>query len=250
MLVLNKQFELINEYRKPFESEIIDLKIKLDLVFIKVLVIFEYENGIVITEEPKKAGNLWVVNHELSLEQLPFSNKIKVSLVLFNDGLQKTTNKIELLVNTKVVEKLIKIYHSNVIKDLAIRFAKVENLIENVNKKGLLDQRIVVHKENIKQGMIPVATVNGEFIASYPFFDFVKTINNVAAVNEHIELTLKDLTLSDKTTNAEKVIQLLLQVVKEQAAVLQDVLITQETLANKIKELELKLAEHINTALF
>jgi hypothetical protein len=250
MLVINQNFELKNDYVKPFQSEMLELKVKLELIYVKVLGLFEYENGVVITEELVKAGNLWIVNHELSIENLPYANKLKVSLVLFNDGLQKTTNKVDLLVNTKVIEKTIKKYHSNVIKDLAIRFAKLENIIENINKKGLLDQRIVINKDSIKPGMIPVATINGEFTASYPFFDFVKTINNVAAVNEHIELTLKDLVLSDKTTNAEKVVQLLLQVVKEQAGVLQEVLVTQQTLADKIKDLELKLAEHINTALF
>lgn len=250
MLHLDKYFVLNQSFKREFNEAIIQLKLETELSFVKILGLIEFENGIIITEEFEKKGNLWVAEHELAIENLPFARTLKVSLVLFNDGLQKTTNKVLLEVNTAGIGRVLKKFHSDIVKDLAIRLAKLENITDNATKKGLISNKLLIKEQEIKPGMIPVATIGGGFTAAYPFFDFVKTINEVAAVNEHIELTLSDIKLSDKNTNAEKVVQLLLQVVKEQASVLQNILATQQKLAEEIKELELKLAEHLSTALF
>jgi len=249
MLYYNLNQGLKSSYG-TFKDEVIQLKLEIKLPFVKVLGVFKYTDDVIATEEFKQAGNLLVCSHYLLKERLPFANKLSFYIVLINDTLEQASNLIELFVSTKEIETKVQRILSEESNQLNIRLSKLENLIDNFVKKGTFSEKIVINSKEVKPGMIPVATVGGQFTAAYPFADFVKTINNVVATKEHIELELKDIPVPSAHTNAEKVVQLLTQGIKDQALLIQHLLDTQSKLVEQIKELELKLAEHINTALF
>jgi hypothetical protein len=248
MLNYNLKQGLTSSY-KPFEEEVITLKLKIDLPFVKVLGVLEFNDGIFKIEEFKQEGGFFVLKYEITKERLPFCEKIKLFLSLSNDGLEQKSNKVLLEVNQEVVAIKIKKINSDEIKALAIKLAKVENILSNIQFKGVLNEFVKLKPEDVKPGMTLVATGNG-FTAAYPFADFVKTINDVSAEKEHITLTLKDLPYQPLGLDGEKVVQLLLETVKAQAELLQNVLANQEVLAQEIKNLKLTLAEHLSTALF
>jgi hypothetical protein len=249
MLYFNLISGLVSKY-ETFKEEILELKLETKLPFVKIIGVFKYTDGVIITEEFNQAGNLLFCKHYLLKERLPFASKIIFNIILINETLEQSSNTVEFLVSVKEVENKVKRIASEDIKNLSVKVAKLENLIENFVKKGTLSDKIVINSKEIKPGMIPVASINGAFTAAYPFADFVKTINNVTAVQEHIELQLKDIPVPSANTNAEKVVQLITQSLKDQALLIQHLLKTQSKLVEEIKELELKLAEHINTALF
>jgi hypothetical protein len=249
MLYFNLHSGLVSKY-ETFKDEVIELKLEAKLSFVKIIGVFKYTDGVVLTEDFFQAGNLLFCKHYLTKERLPFASNIVFNIIVINDNLEQSSNSVEFLVSVKEVENKVKRIVSEDVKNLTVKLAKLENLIDNFVKKGTLSEKIVINSKDVKPGMIPVASANGSFTASYPFADFVKTINNVTAVQEHIELQLKDIPVPSANTNAEKVIQLITQGLKEQALLIQHLLETQSKLVEKIKELELKLAEHINTALF
>lgn len=248
MLSYNLEQGLSSSY-KAFEEEILTLKLKTDLVFVKIIGIFAYPDGIFKIEEFKQEGSYFVLHHEITKERLPFCQKIEFFISISNDGLEQKSNKIKIEVNDKVVAVKVKKVNSDEIKNLSVRLAKLENILSNIQFKGVLNEFVKLKPEDVKPGMTLVATGNG-FTAAYPFADFVKTINDVSAEREHITLTLKDLPFQPLGLDGEKVVQLLLETVKAQAELLQNVLANQEVLAQEIKNLKLTLAEHLSTALF
>ena len=112
MLYYNLKQGLTSSY-KPFEEEVITLKLKIDLPFVKVLGVLEFNDGIFKIEEFKQEGGFFVLKHEITKERLPFCEKIKLFLSLSNDGLEQKSNKILLEVNQEVVAIKIKKINSD-----------------------------------------------------------------------------------------------------------------------------------------
>ena len=134
--------------------------------------------------------------------------------------------------------------------ELSKRLSKLESELVSLSQKGILKNAPVINKEDIKPGMIPVATSTGEFTAAYPFADVVKEVNGIKAINERLLLTLKDIPFEENGKSTKEVVQLMLSVIRAQAEVIQDMLKTQSKVINDIEKLRLDYAEHKNTALF
>jgi hypothetical protein len=164
--------------------------------------------------------------------------------------MSQQSNSVQVVFDIPKIAIAIKKEVGEEVSQLYVRLAELESQLISLSQKGILKNAPVINKDQIKPGMVPVATATGEFAAAYPFADIIKKINGIGAVNESVLLTLAEVPFEANGKNAKEVVQLLLGIVKGQAEVIQTILKNQEKIIQDIKDIRLDFAEHKNTALF
>jgi len=207
-------------------------------------------NGLIYSKPFEREGEVYKAKLTLTKDILPFLKGSKAFLTVTDASFSQSTNLVELIFDLNLINLSLKHEVGNEIKELYDKLIKVESEIGRLINNGALKNIGVTNPKDIKVGMIPVATHTGEFVAAFPFADIVKQINGISAVNESIALYLKNIPYDESGKSAFEVIQLLLEVVKNQSLAIQSILKTQEKIINEIEQLELEFAEHKNTALF
>lgn len=206
-------------------------------------------NGLVYSKPFEREGEVYKTKLTLTKDILPFLKGSKAYLTVIDTNFSQSTNLVELVFDTDLINISLKHEVGNEIKDLYTRLLKIESEISHLVKSGALKNIGVVNPKEVKLGMVPVATSTGEFVAAFPFADIVKQINGITAVNESIALYLKNIPYDESGKSAFEVIQLLLEVVKNQSLAIQSILKTQEKIINELEQLQLDYAAHKNTAL-
>lgn len=207
-------------------------------------------NGVNITIPLQNEGLIYKGKLTISKDILPFLNRPRFFVYKSDLNNSSQSNDVEIVFDIPKITIAIKKEVGEEIKQLSIRIAELESQLIKLSSKGILKNAPVINKEEIKPGMVPVATATGEFTAAYPFADIVKRINGIGAINEAILLTLAEVPYEANGKNAKEVVQLLLEIVKGQAEVIQTILKSQEKIIQDIKDIKLDFAEHKNTALF
>jgi hypothetical protein len=207
-------------------------------------------NGIKLTFPFVNEGLIYKGKFTISKDILPFLKGSFLSLTMMDLTFKKNTNQVEIVFDTVSINLNIKKEVGEEFKLLSIKVAELESQLLKLSNKGILKNAPVINKDDIKEGMVPVATSTGEFTAAYPFADIVKNINGVGAINEAILLTLAEIPYEPNGRSTKEVVQLILEIVKGQAEVIQTILKTQEKIIQDIKDIKLDFAEHKNTALF
>lgn len=228
-------------------SVLLSLITEIKATFTAVIVL---NNGSKIAYGFDNEGSIYKCKFQITNETLPFLKGSKLYLHVVDSGLEKNTNEVILKYDIDKIKVSIKKVIGEELVAILQRVAKLESDLISLSKKGILKNAPVINKEDIKPGMIPVATATGEFTAAYPFADVVKEINGVKAINERLLLTLKDLPFEENGKSSKDVVQLMLTVIKAQAEVIKDMLKTQSKVIEDLEKLRLDFAEHKNTALF
>lgn len=248
MFYLKKQTGLSYD-NEVFKSADVVFKLQSDYdVFITGVLVLS--NGLNVTIPLNKEGLLFKGKLTISKDILPFLNNSKFFVYISNLNLSSQSNSVGIIFDVPKISALIKKEVGEEIKSLFVKVAELESQLYKLSNKGILKNAPVINKEDIKPGMIPVATATGEFTAAYPFADIVKKINGVGAINEAVLLTLGEIPLEPNGKNAKEVIQLLLEIAKGQAEAIKSILKTQEKLIQELKDLRLDYAEHKKTAMF
>jgi hypothetical protein len=207
-------------------------------------------NGIKLSFPFIEEGLIYKGKFTISKDILPFLIGSALSVTMTDLNFQSTTNSVQVVFDLPFITLNIKKEIGEELKTLSVKVAELESQLHKLSNKGILKNASIVNKEDVKPGMIPVATVTGEFAAAYPFADVVKKVNGLKAVNESLLITLKDIPFVANGQSSKDVVQLLLEVVKGQAEVIQAILKTQEKIIEDIKDLKIDYAEHKKTALF
>lgn len=214
------------------------------------LAILTLTNKNILVVQLFKEGPLFVGTLRLSKEIIPFIDKSKIKIELFSEGFKKTTNEVELVFDVKRIKDSLKKEVSEEVGELSSRLTSLETKLESFANRGLLKAVKILNEKEVKEGMIPVATVDGNFTAAYPFADIVKTINGIDAVNESILLTLENIPFENTGKNSKEVLQSLLGAVQSNALALNLALSSLKKVAKEVEKIKLELAEQKNTALF
>ena len=228
-------------------SVVLKLITEVKATFTAIIVL---NNGSKIAYLFEQEGELYKSKFDITNETLPYLKEAKLYLHIVDSGLEKNSNEVILKFNLDKIKTAIKRVIGEELITILQRVAKLENDLITLSKKGILKNAPVINKEDIKPGMIPVATSTGEFTAAYPFADVVKEVNGIKAINERLLLTLKDIPFEENGKSTKEVVQLMLSVIRAQAEVIQDMLKTQSKVINDLEKLRLDYAEHKNTALF
>lgn len=228
-------------------SVVLKLITEVKATFTAIIVL---NNGSKIAYPFEQEGELYKSKFDITNETLPYLKEAKLYLHIVDSGLEKNSNEVILKFNLDKIKTAIKRVIGEELITILQRVAKLENDLITLSKKGILKNAPVINKEDIKPGMIPVATSTGEFTAAYPFADVVKEVNGIKAINERLLLTLKDIPFEENGKSTKEVVQLMLSVIRAQAEVIQDMLKTQSKVINDLEKLRLDYAEHKNTALF
>lgn len=207
-------------------------------------------NGLVFSKPFEKEGEVYKLKLGLTKDVLPFIKGSRLYLTITDSNFSASSNMVELVFDLELIALSIKGEVGNEIKELYTRLMKIESEIGHLVKSGALKNIGTLNQKDIKAGMVPVATSTGDFVAAFPFADVVKQINGINAVNESIALYLKNIPYDESGKSALEVIQLLLEVVKNQSLAIQSILKTQEKIVNELEQLQLDYAAHKNTALF
>jgi hypothetical protein len=207
-------------------------------------------NGLVYTKPFEREGEIYKAKLNISKDILPFLKGSRFYLTIIDSTFSQSTNVVELVFDLELITLSIKREVGDEIKELYTRLIKIESEIGHLIGTGALKNIAPLNQKDIKVGMVPVATSTGDFVAAFPFADIVKQINGITAVNESIALYLKNIPYDESGRSSLEVIQLLLEVVKNQSLAIQSILKTQEKIINELKQLELDYAAHKNTALF
>jgi hypothetical protein len=248
MLKLSKDFVLTSaEETIKSSTSFLRLRSEFEGAFFAVVIL---NNQRMITVPLDKEGEIYKGKLFVTKPLLPFLPGAKVKVNFVNEQFSKESTSVDLIFDMEKVQLDIKKDSDKDIRDLLEKVLKLESELKTYVKKGVLKDTTVINKEEIKEGMIPVALKSGEFAAAYPFDNVVKVINGVEAKNEAIILSLQDIPFEESGKNSKEVVQLLLEASRSQSEAIKKLLDLQLKMLNEIEELKLKLAKHINTALF
>jgi hypothetical protein len=248
MFYLKKETGLIYD-NEVFKSADVVFKLQSEYQ-VQITGVLVLSNGVNITIPFQSEGLLYKGKLTISKDILPFLNQPKFFIYKSDLNHSSQSNSVEVVFDIPAITISIKKEVGEEVKQLSVRMAELESQLVKLSSKGILKNAPVVNKDEIKPGMVPVATATGEFAAAYPFADIVKKINGVGAINESVLLTLSEVPYDVNGKSSKEMVQLLLEVVKAQAEVIQTILKAQEKTIQEIKEIKLDFAEHKKTALF
>jgi hypothetical protein len=247
-------FYLKKETGLSYDNEVFksaDIVFKLQSEYeVQITGVLVLSNGLNLTIPFNKEGLIYKGKFVISKDVLPFLNNCTFFVYLSNLNMSQQSNSIPVAFDIPKIAIAIKKEVGEEVSQLYVRLAELESQLISLSQKGILKNAPVINKDQIKPGMVPVATATGEFAAAYPFADIIKKINGIGAVNESVLLTLAEVPFEANGKNAKEVVQLLLGIVKGQAEVIQTILKNQEKIIQDIKDIRLDFAEHKNTALF
>jgi hypothetical protein len=247
-------FYLKKETGLSYDNEVFksaDIVFKLQSEYnVNINGILVLSNGINITIPFQNEGAIYKGKFVVSKDVLPFLNQCSFYVYMSDLNMSQQSNSVQIVFDIPKITIGIKKEVGEEVKLLNVRVAELESQLIKLSTKGILKNAPVINKDEIKQGMVPIATATGEFTAAYPFANIVKNINGIGAINEAILLTLAEIPYEPNGRSTKEVVQLILEIVKGQAEVIQTILKTQEKIIQDIKDIKLDFAEHKNTALF
>lgn len=179
-------------------------------------------------------------------EELPFlATEVSFRIDIVSNGFYKQSNTIPIKFDTDKIRPLVKNNEYMRCTQCIREIYALKERLEHTLSGNTLKSIPLVKKSNIKPGMVPVAIdTHGNFVATFPFADVVKSINNVkpnsfAEEQGNIRLTTADIphkeqSLEKQIHKLEKDIVTLAKAHKELTAVLKQTL--KELKEYKIKQ--------------
>lgn len=181
MLNISNKKLTVSDNRIKSSDTIINLTSDLDCSYIGVLRFIDGDQKIINFVKTEKDYQARLIITADDVKKLKAS---KFYVVMISGSLSQQTNTIEFEFDLELIKQSIKAAISNEILDIKKDLVALENKLNSLTKYGTLPGINIQNKELIKKGMIPVAIDDkGNFVAMYPFQDFVSEINGQKAAN-------------------------------------------------------------------
>ena len=180
-------------------------------------------------------------------EDIPYIKDSTFHLRITSVGFETTTNKITPLFNLQQLKYSVRTIYNQELAELKAQIVTLKRGVEALAKGKAIGIKIKSDDSYIKEGMIPVALPNGEFIAAYPFNDHVKSINGVQAVGGEVNLDCKDIDYNGVTL--EQYIKNLSEAINSVDKKLDVVAKSDAALRKRLDDLELAFGAYKNSGL-
>lgn len=227
-------------------DSIIELKSTVEASFVGVL---ELSNGLKKINNFVKLNNSYQMRLQITLDDLPYIKDNSFYIEIINSKFISHSLPIKFNFNFERIQQEAKIKREAVFDEYNQRLIKLEELIAQLTKKGIIKDLAILNQETIQPGMIPVAIEGGGFAAMYPFVDIVREINGLKAVNEKITITPKDIKYNDGYKTVDDMLKLLLELVGKQSEAIKFLIQAQTDLNEELKILKLAFAEHTTSTI-
>jgi hypothetical protein len=243
----DKKFTLINEEIKKNET-ILFLDSDVDAnIFAVILLNHEVEKVLQFSKINSTYQGLLILD-EIEVDLI---DKPKIYLSFENNGLVKNSSIQPLTIDKLAVKATFKKKTNSDMADILKRVASVEQKLKTfmANKKIALNGGECFLPENgvMSEGMMPVVNSKGTFSLAFPFFDVVKQINGVHAIDGIIKLKANDIPYGNATV--EDAIAYCVSSVVALKDGLAQTSKTQKEILKRLTDLELKFEDYTNSGI-
>lgn len=201
---------------------------------------------ITATEPPKYATRI-VLNDEL----LKYKSELKFSILIMCNNECISTNEIPVILDTQKIKLDMRQTRNNDIVQLHSKISTLEQRLNNF-MAGLSTPNLPqFNLKAVKAGMVLTAfDDNGNIGFAYPFNDVITKINGKKSVSREVNLTGKDINLSDKdNVTLEEAVKNLHASQQAQATALIQISNVLNEINEKLTQLRIEFEEYKNSSL-
>ena len=248
MKIENEKLSLNQEVISSADS-IISLTSDIHCVIFGVLELSNGVKKIIQFIRENEESNLYRARLVISESDFSLLDSSTFYLELHNGELSQKTNVVQLEFDKEKIKLNLKKQIANEFKEILTNLKKLDERVTALTTGKVLQSIAISNKNNIQQGMIPVAIDDkGNFVAMYPFADLISSINgqhgvdgaikiDAAMIEYKIEKTIKQ-ALDDHAEAIVSVKQLVDQVIENQ-----------NELRDRVDEIDVRLETHINNGI-
>ena len=172
---------ILTEKNEVINSASATLKLEVDNTEAEYFGIIELAKGILKTIQFKKMQTTGFFAASLSFreEDIPLLSTCTLTIKSISNSLTRDSNTIKLKLDLEAIKSSVKKSASEDIKQLKLAFNELQTRINSLLEGKALQNINIVNKDYIAKGMIRVADENGNWIASFPFLNFITSINGI-----------------------------------------------------------------------